>query len=179
MSTRGFIGLGSNLGDRIAVILKAVDVIDETPGISVSRLSTLLETNPVGLAEQPDFLNAVAEVRSTLSPLEAMESLLSIEQSLGRVRSEGDQGGPRIIDLDLLLWGECTSESPGLQLPHPRLPDRAFVLVPMVELAPDLVHPTLAKSMQVLLAEEMKRNGELLDRCRPAGRGPLRTPDLD
>jgi len=179
MSRTGFIGLGSNLGDRVAVILDAVDRIDETPGMSVWRVSTFLETDPVGRQDQPDFLNAVAEVRSSLEPVEAMVHLLSIEQQLGRVRSEGDPGGPRTIDLDLLLWGDCTSDEPGLHLPHPRLHERAFVLLPMVELAPDLIHPTLGRTMQDLLAEEIDRHGDLAGRCRPAGRGPLRTPDLE
>ena len=179
MNTTGFIGLGSNLGDRVAVILNAVEHIDETPGLSVWRLSTLLETNPVGKQNQPDFLNAVAEVRSSLAALEVMDHLLAIEQKLGRIRSDDDPGGPRTIDLDLLLWGDVTSDEPGLQLPHPRLHDRAFVLVPMVELAPNLMHPTLGRNMQELLADEIARNGDLPGRCRTAGQGPLRTPDLD
>ncbi|MEE2907131.1 MAG: 2-amino-4-hydroxy-6-hydroxymethyldihydropteridine diphosphokinase [Planctomycetota bacterium] len=178
MTLQGFIGLGSNLGDRVTVILQAVEAIDDTPGVSVRRLSTLLETSPVGDHEQPDFLNAVAEVRSNLSAVEMMDILLSIEHQLGRDRTDGIQGGPRTIDLDLLIWGDVVQESPGLRLPHPRLPDRAFVLVPMVELAPEFVHPTLGKVMRDLLAEEIKHNGDLAGRCRPAGPGPLITPDL-
>ncbi|MCH2133305.1 MAG: 2-amino-4-hydroxy-6-hydroxymethyldihydropteridine diphosphokinase [Phycisphaerales bacterium] len=173
MKVTGFIGLGSNLGDRVASILQAVEALDETPGVMVFRLSTLLETEPVGLQEQGDFLNAVVEVRSTLSASQVLQQMLAIESGLGRDRASSTAGGPREIDLDLLLWGEEISETPGVQVPHPRLHERAFVLVPMVELAPDLVHPTIGRSMRDLLEDEIKVNGPLPDRCRPAGRGPL------
>ena len=173
MKMDGYIGLGSNMGDRIAAIMHAVEAIDAMPDVAAFRLSTLMETSPVGRVDQPDFVNAVLQVRSTLEPVDMLDRLLSLELAMGRDRSVGEEGGPRLIDLDLLLWGAHQHDSPGLQLPHPRLPDRAFVLISMVELAPDLIHPVTGLSMQQLLMDEIRSNGPVEDRCRPAGRGPL------
>ena len=173
MNVDGYIGLGSNMGDRIAVILHAVEAIDAMQDVAAFRLSTLMETAPVGNQDQPDFVNAVLQVRSSLDPVRMLDRLLALELAMGRDRSIGEEGGPRLIDLDLLLWGDHQLDEPGLELPHPRLAERAFVLIPMVELAPDLVHPVHCCSMQELLMKEIKINGPIEDRCRPAGRGPL------
>lgn len=175
--TEGYIAVGSNLGDRLRTILAAVDMVDEVPGVSVLRLSTLLETTAVGDIQQPDFLNGVLKVRAELDALEMLESLLGIETALGRDRSASPPGGARIIDLDLLLWGDDVIEHDRLTLPHPRFHSRAFVLVPMVELAPDLVHPVNGRTMRDLLWLEIQSNGDLAKRCRPAGPGPLISPD--
>ena len=173
MKVEGDIGLGSNLGDRIAAILHAVEEIDAMHDVAAFRLSTLMETSPVGLQDQPDFVNAVLQVRSTLEPVQMLDQLLELELAMGRDRTAGEDGGPRLIDLDLLLWGDHQLDAPGLELPHPRLAQRAFVLIPMVELAPELMHPTEGRTMQELLVEEIRVNGSVEGRCRPAGRGPL------
>jgi 2-amino-4-hydroxy-6-hydroxymethyldihydropteridine diphosphokinase len=131
---RAFVGLGSNLGDREATIRSAVAQLD------VARVSTLRETDPVGLLDQPRFLNGVAELETELPPRALLERLLEVERSLGRTR-EGPRFGPRTIDLDLLLYDDAVLDEPGLTLPHPRLHERAFVLEPLAELAPDLVVP--------------------------------------
>ena len=132
--TLAYVALGANLGDREASIRRAAELI------GAQRLSTIIETPPWGVTDQPDFLNAVAEVESDLGPGPLLERLLEVERELGRVRG-GTRWGPRTIDLDLLVYGDETSDTPGLELPHPRLHERLFVLVPLAELAPGLVVP--------------------------------------
>ena len=132
--TLAYIGLGSNLGDREETIRRAVELL------GAARVSTLLETEPWGYADQPRFLNAVAELETDEPPRALLARLLEIERELGRTR-EGPRYGPRTIDLDLLLYGDDRLDEPGLGLPHPRLHERAFVLEPLAELAPELVVP--------------------------------------
>ena len=138
--TRAYIGLGSNLGDREALLRSALEQLASEHGIELVAVSSVRETDPVGFAEQPRFLNAAAAVETTLSPRELLERLLGIERRLGRVR-EGPRFGPRTVDLDLLLYGGETVDEPGLTVPHPRLAERAFALEPLVELDPELVVP--------------------------------------
>ena len=133
--TRAYVGLGSNLGDREQAIRSAADAIGAT------RLSTIRETEPWGYADQPNFLNAVADVETELGPRELLEALLDVEQRLGRERGTAPRYGPRTIDLDLLLYGDETVDEPGLTVPHPHLHERRFVLEPLSELEPDLVVP--------------------------------------
>ena len=132
--TLAYVGLGANLGDREGSIRRAAELID------ARRLSTIIETPPWGMIEQPDFLNAVAEVETDVGPRPLLDRLIEVERELGRVR-DGKRWGPRTIDLDLLVYGDETSDVPALQLPHPRLHERLFVLVPLAELAPDLEVP--------------------------------------
>jgi 2-amino-4-hydroxy-6-hydroxymethyldihydropteridine diphosphokinase len=132
--TLAYIGLGSNLGDREETIRRAVELL------GAARVSTLIETEPWGYADQPRFLNAVAELETDEPPRALLARLLEIELELGRTR-EGPRYGPRTIDLDLLLYGDDRLDEPGLGLPHPRLHERAFVLEPLAELAPELVVP--------------------------------------
>ena len=132
-----FLGLGSNLGDRAANITAAVTLLDQWPGIKVSRWSSLYETEPFGYKEQPDFLNAVAAVETVLSPEELLSACLQIEQQLGRQRDV--LWGPRIIDIDLLLFGTESRNSPELMLPHPYLAQRRFVLLPLAEICNTVV----------------------------------------
>jgi 2-amino-4-hydroxy-6-hydroxymethyldihydropteridine diphosphokinase len=134
------IGLGANLGDREATIRAALERLDAEEGIEVVRVSSLRETDPVGYADQPRFLNGVAELETELSPGELFERLLAVEQDLGRVR-QGPRYGPRTIDLDLLLYGDALVDEPGLEIPHPRMTERRFVLEPLAELRPDVVIP--------------------------------------
>ena len=132
--TNAYIGLGSNLGDRERLIRDAAVLIGAV------RLSTVIETEPWGYDNQPMFLNAVAEVETPLTARQLLDHLLEVELRLGRERV-GAQWGPRTIDLDLLLYGDETIDEPGLVVPHPRLPDRDFVLRPLAELVPSLKIP--------------------------------------
>jgi 2-amino-4-hydroxy-6-hydroxymethyldihydropteridine diphosphokinase len=138
--TRAFVGLGANLGDREATILRALAALAADPDVDVVRVSSLRETEPVGYLDQPGFLNGAVELETELRPRELLVRLLEIERSLGRTR-EGPPLGPRTIDLDLLLYGEERIAEAGLQIPHPRMHERAFVLEPLVELDPGLVLP--------------------------------------
>jgi 2-amino-4-hydroxy-6-hydroxymethyldihydropteridine diphosphokinase len=137
---RAYVGLGSNLGDREHTLRRALELVEEEPGIAVVSVSSFRETDPVGYLEQPPFLNAAAEVETELPPRELLDRLLGVERSLGRVR-EGPRFGPRTIDLDLLLYGDQMLDDPGLTVPHPRLHERRFVLEPLAELDPALVVP--------------------------------------
>jgi 2-amino-4-hydroxy-6-hydroxymethyldihydropteridine diphosphokinase len=150
--TRVFVGLGSNLGDREGMLRRAVEAVSELPETEVSRVSTLRDTEPVGIVDQPRFLNGVVEIETELSPRELLEGLLAIERSLGRVRSGVPPGGPRTIDLDLLLYGDVRIAEPGLEVPHPRLHERRFVLEPLAEVDPALEVPGRGL-VEALLAE--------------------------
>jgi 2-amino-4-hydroxy-6-hydroxymethyldihydropteridine diphosphokinase len=127
--TVAYVGLGSNLGDREALIRQAASLL------GARRLSTIIETEPWGYEDQPRFLNAVAELQTRLAARELLEELLEVERTLGRERT-GPRYGPRTVDLDLLLYGDETIEEPGLVVPHPRLAERRFVLEPLAELVP-------------------------------------------
>ncbi len=131
--TRAYIGLGANLGDRDATIRAALAALGEEDGIEVVAVSTLRETDPVGVGPQPVFLNGAAELETTLSARELLDRLLATELRFGRVRVPGEHG-PRTLDLDLLLYGDEQIDEPGLTVPHPRLRERAFVLEPLAEL---------------------------------------------
>jgi 2-amino-4-hydroxy-6-hydroxymethyldihydropteridine diphosphokinase len=132
--TIAYVGLGANLGDRESSIREAAALI------GAQRLSTIRETEPWGVTDQPRFLNAVAELDTDLSAPALLQRLLEVERELGRVR-DGERWGPRLIDLDLLVYGQETIAGPGLVVPHPRLAERLFVLEPLAELVPDLVVP--------------------------------------
>jgi len=131
--TRAYVGLGANLGDREATVRRASELI------GARRLSSLRETAPWGVEDQPPFVNAVAEIETDVGPRELLDRLLEVERALGRVRAE--RWGPRTIDLDLLLYGYEEIAGPGLTVPHPHLHERLFVLEPLAELAPDLEVP--------------------------------------
>jgi len=147
-----YIGLGSNLGDRAANLSSAVRGLNEA-GLEVVRLSSVYETEPFETFPQPAYLNMVTELISSKlpTPEEVMVRLLEVEKSLGRTREISK--GPRSIDLDLLLYGHETRDTESLKLPHPQLHRRRFVLVPLAELAPMVVHPTLNQTVSQLLAE--------------------------
>lgn len=141
--TIAYVALGSNLGDREATIRRAAELI------GARRLSTIRETEPWGYADQPRFLNAVAELETWLGPRELLDSLLAVEHDLGRERT-GPRYGPRTIDLDLLVHGDATVSEAGLEVPHPRLAERSFVLEPLAELAPDLEIPGAGQVQELL-----------------------------
>jgi len=138
---RAYVGLGSNLGEREATLWKALEGLGATEGIEVLAISSFRETEPVGVVDQPRFVNAAAALETSLSPRELLERLLDVERSLGRDRAVEERWGPRTLDLDLLLYGGESIDEPGLEVPHPRLTERAFVLEPLLELDPDLRLP--------------------------------------
>ena len=146
--TTAYIGLGSNLGDREKSIQNAVKMLAETESIEVVRISDMIETAPLGQANQPKYLNAVAETKTTLSPEDLHKKLADIETSLGRVRKE--KWAPRIIDLDLLLFGADIINHPGLTVPHPQMHLRSFVLKGLCQLNPELLHPVIKEPMNKL-----------------------------
>lgn len=134
---RVFVGLGSNMGDKAGNIKQALKILGEVPGIKVAAVASLYRSAPVGFTEQDWFLNTAAEIKTYLEPAELLSEMLAIEDKLGRKRTI--RWGPRVVDLDLLLYGRREISGPGLVLPHPRMLERAFVMVPLADLAPDLV----------------------------------------
>lgn len=138
---RAYVALGSNLGDREATIRGALDELGRDPGIDVVAVSALIDTEPVGVVDQPRFLNGVAAVDTTLAARDLLARLLEVERRFGRQREGAVPQGPRTLDLDLLLYGDLQIDEPGLVVPHPRLHEREFVLGPLAELAPGLKVP--------------------------------------
>ncbi len=158
-----YIGLGSNLGDRMATLRSAVQRL-QTLG-RITGVSSLYETEPVGYLEQPAFLNAVVALETALAPVDLLRALLGIERELGRTRSFPN--APRALDLDLLLVDDVTLETAELTLPHPRLHDRAFVLVPLADLAPEMVHPASGQTVREMLRALPDQSG--VEGYAPAG----------
>jgi len=149
---RAYVALGSNLGDRHQICHHAIRALDLREEVELLRVSSFIETDPEGgPPNQPQYLNAVAALKTSLTPLELLTALGLIEQQLGRHRIE--KWGPRTIDLDFLLAGDEIIDSPDLTLPHPRMHLRQFVLQPLVEIAPEVCHPVLHKTVHQLLAD--------------------------
>lgn len=146
--TEVYIGLGSNLGDKKQNIEEALEYIKEK--CEILKISSLYETEPVGYKDQDWFLNGVVKIGTHVGPQELLGFILLIEKRLGRVRTI--KNGPRIIDLDILFYGNEIINEPNLIVPHPRLHERGFVLVPLQEVAPDLMHPIFRKTIQELLS---------------------------
>ena len=142
-----YVALGSNLGDKEANLRRALELLIER-GVEIVKTSTFISTEPYGVTDQPTFLNGVCEVRTSLEPLALLHTLLEIEQEMGRVRLR--HWGERNIDLDLLLYEDVVIDTPELKLPHPDMQNRDFVLLPLAEIAPELVHPILQKSIEEL-----------------------------
>lgn len=149
------IALGSNLGDSLGILESALKNLDRTPGITVKAKSSWYQTAAVG-PPQPDYLNGCAILAVQLTPEELLETLLATERQFGRVRRE--RWGPRTLDLDLLLFDQLIVQSPTLQIPHPRMTQRLFVLMPLAEIAPDWIEPVSGMAIRQLLAQlKMKK----------------------
>ncbi len=146
-----YIGLGSNVDDRAQNIRTALDYIQKSRGVKVLRTSSFFQTEPMGFEDQDWFINAAAEVQTALLPLQLLDLLQSIEQKMER--NTPFKWGPRIIDLDILFFGDRVVEEPDLTIPHPLVEQRRFVLEPLAELAPSGIHPLQEKTFQELLEE--------------------------
>jgi len=151
MVHRVYIGIGSNLGDRKANALEAVDRVSKLPGTRIVRASSLYESEPLGNAKTW-FVNSVIEIETDLPPDELLKKLKAIEKAMGRRRVRGKRWGSRVIDLDILLCNQDVVEKRSLKIPHPEMHKRRFVLLPLAELAPHVVHPQLGQSVSTLLA---------------------------
>lgn len=136
-----YVGLGGNLGEVAATLRAATEALARLPATHLLRASRLYRTPAWGLEQQPDFINGVVALETRLAPRELLDALLRIEREFGREREGGPRWGPRTLDLDLLLHGEVVVEQDGLRLPHPHLHERAFVLVPLLEIAADILIP--------------------------------------
>ncbi|MDH3255997.1 MAG: 2-amino-4-hydroxy-6-hydroxymethyldihydropteridine diphosphokinase [Nitrospinota bacterium] len=146
-----YIAIGSNMDSPAENCNEAADLLNDHPAISISTRSSLYETEPLGKSDQNWFVNSVVEVTTHLSPELLFKACLAIEKKMGRVRDE--KWGPRIIDLDILFYDDFVFKERDLEVPHPGIAERSFVLVPMNEIAPDFVHPKLKKTIETLLAE--------------------------
>jgi 2-amino-4-hydroxy-6-hydroxymethyldihydropteridine diphosphokinase len=138
-SVAAYIGVGANIGSPEEQVRNALDELANLPATRLERVSSLYRTAPVGFVDQPDFVNAVAKVETALDARELLDALLGIERRHGRVREFPN--GPRTLDLDVLLYGDMELNEPGLIVPHPRMHERAFVMVPLAEIAPELLVP--------------------------------------
>lgn len=149
-----YVALGSNLGDKEGNLRSALELLEEH-GVEVVKVSTFICTEPYGVTDQPQFLNGACEVRTSMTPLALLHTLLKIEQEMGRVRLR--HWGERNIDLDLLLYEDVIMDTPELKLPHPDMQNRDFVLLPLAEIAPQLKHPVLHKSIRELKEKLIQR----------------------
>ena len=146
-----YLGLGSNLGDKLEFITEAIDQISKLKSVEIVRTSSMITTKPYGKTDQPDFINCVIELDTDLLPEELLKKCLYIENQLGRIRNE--KWGPRTIDIDLLFYEDTILKSELLVLPHPELHKREFVLISLNELCPELVHPVLNKKIKDIFME--------------------------
>ena len=146
--SRVYIGIGSNLGNREENCKRAIELLPEN-GIRVAGCSSMIETEPWGVTDQPRFINMVIETETALGPEELLKALEKIERDVGRVPEV--RWGPRAIDLDILLYNNLVMKTPDLEIPHPEIKERDFVLKPLAEIAPDVMHPVLKKSIKELL----------------------------
>ena len=149
---QAWIGLGGNLGDAVATLHAALQDLDGLPQTRLVRASKFYRTPAWGVAEQPDFINAVALLDTRLSPRDLLDALLDIERAFGRERNRTERWGPRVLDLDLLLYDSAVIDEPGLCVPHPHLHERAFALLPLVEITPDAFIPGIGPAGEALRA---------------------------
>ncbi|UCD74573.1 MAG: 2-amino-4-hydroxy-6-hydroxymethyldihydropteridine diphosphokinase [Phycisphaerales bacterium] len=152
MAETAYIALGSNLGDRLAAIESAVRSLRATPGVTITTVSEVVESKPIGPACQNDYLNAAVRLETTLSPRRLLQRCQEIEAEHGRNRAEERRWGPRPLDLDLLMCGESVIDEPDLTVPHPLMHKRDFVLRPLAQIAPGALHPVLKVTVESLLS---------------------------
>ena len=164
---RAYVALGSNLGDRDAYLASGVRLLREAGGILVLAVSPVYETGPVGPEPQGRYLNAALEIATLHAPGPLLALLLDVEKRAGRTRGM-DRWGPRTLDLDLLLYGDACIDEPGLTVPHPRMHERAFVLVPLRAIAPDARHPGLGVTIAAL-ADGLEADADVVPWPRPIG----------
>jgi 2-amino-4-hydroxy-6-hydroxymethyldihydropteridine diphosphokinase len=149
---QAWIGLGGNLGDAVATLHAALQELDGLPQTRLVRASKYYRTPAWGVVEQPDFINAVALLDTRLSPRDLLDALLDIERAFGRERNRTERWGPRVLDMDLLLYDSAVIDEPGLCVPHPHLHERAFALLPLVEITPDAFIPGIGPAGEALRA---------------------------
>ena len=158
--TVAYIGLGSNLGDSLQVLQDGWKMLGRSPGITLEHFSSPYRTEPVGMVSSNWFVNAVGSLHTTLGPHELLGTLLQVEERFGRKRDRSKQGyRDRILDLDLLMYGSRILSEQGLELPHPQMQDRLFVLQPMSEIAPEACHPVLKETVRQLLKSLVSGSG--------------------
>ena len=161
-----YIGFGSNIGDRLAHIRNAIHALAEAEGITLQKISSIYETDPIGYETQAQFLNGVAAIQTSLPPLSLLHTLKDIETAVGR--KHRTRWGPREIDLDILIYGDLCLQTEKLVIPHPEMHLRRFVLAPLAEIALDFVHPVLKETIQILLERleddksVLKKEGSIL-----------------
>ncbi len=149
------IGLGANLGDAADTLREAVEALDHREGITVREVSRFYRTPAWGREDQPDFINAVELLETSLTPRALLERLLAVETEFGRHRPDGERWGPRTLDLDLLLYGDAVIDEPGLRVPHPHLHERAFALVPLLDVLPEARIPGYGAARDAVSVLEM------------------------
>jgi len=176
-----YIGLGSNLGDSLTTVLRGWAALGAVPGITLGRLSHPYRTEPVDMISDNWFVNAAGELKTSLAPLELLATLHRVEEQFGRVREREETAyRDRTLDFDLLLYGGSVIRDPAIQVPHPHLPDRLFVLLPLCEIAGELTHPVLGRKLLDLLADLRSREkGSVVEMMQWPAQGPVPEPDQD
>jgi 2-amino-4-hydroxy-6-hydroxymethyldihydropteridine diphosphokinase len=157
LTNTAYLSLGSNMGDRKKLLLKGIELLSRYSGISIEKVSPIYETDPVGFTDQPLFLNLAIKLKTSLSPQELLSKMHEVEKELDRQRVQ--KWGPRTIDLDILLYNSVSIQTEALEIPHPRMLERAFVLVPLSEIAPDNVYPDKGISLKRVLCEQRDKEG--------------------
>lgn len=167
MENSAYLSIGSNIGDRLGSLRKAIQLLDKSDQIKVELVSSIYETDPIGYVDQACFLNAVIKISTSLQPEELLQACLQIELDLGRKR--GIRWGPRTLDLDILLYNQENIETESLLVPHPRMQERAFVMIPLMELDPDIKLPNVNTSLDDIVEQIPDKEGVRLWKQKNGG----------